>query len=169
MGVSEDFERGTIEDPNCDYDGMFFRILGRVLPPSIGEDSDRVRAFLETVRRADFGGIADYFELKSVRTYSFLHPTTSALCFLKVDYTCFQDYHSAIKLQHGSLQKDVPFGKGIDSAVNEILGFMRRPDVKPVEAKKVEVEAPKQKALFFGLYNRQYLRIGSLAGLDLIE
>ncbi len=167
MGVKEDFERGMIEDPSCDYDGLFFRIIGNALPPSISEDSDRVQAFLEAVNKADFGGIADYFEIKSIRTYSFLHPTTSALCFLKVDYTCFQDYHSSLYVQKDN-QREISVGRGIDAAVDEILGFMRRPDVKPVVVKKA-VEVPKQKTFFSGSYNRQHTRIGSIASLDLIE
>ncbi len=167
MGVKEDFERGMIEDPSCDYDGLFFKIIGKVLPPSIGEDSDRVRAFLGAVNKADFWGIADYFETKSVRTYSFLHPTTSALCFLKVDYTCFQDYHSSLYVQKDN-QREISVGKGIDAAVDEILGFMRRPDAKPVEVKK-PVEVPKQKTLFSSTSNRQYAGIMSIAGIDFIE
>jgi len=167
MGVSEDFERGTIENPNGDYDGLFFKILGKVLPPSIGigEDSARVQAFLEAVKRADFGGIADYFEIKSARTYSFLHPATSALCFLKIDYACLKDYHSGLYVQKDT-QREILVGRGIDGAVEEILNFMRKPDVKPVEIKS---EAPRQKTLFSGQYAREYIRMRSIAGIDLIE
>jgi hypothetical protein len=155
------FKKGKIEDHCGTYDGLFFSVDDRLLPPFNDADEECVRIFREVLKKADFGGVVDSYDQSQIRSYCLFHPATHAMCFLKVNYVAYHDYMASLVLQRNE-QHAVPLDRPIDALVEEILLFLEKPSTK--EGAK---EVSRQRVINFT--SAKPIRAPSIAGIDFIQ